>query len=153
MAVVSLAACTGSQEDAGAGAAPTTPVGVYGEPGNPVLPEPTFVATDAPVTLSPTTDGDIFVTYSEWNAQSAAVEVGSYLPNVSESDGICTLTLTKAARSVQTSRPATPDVGSTACGSLTVPGDQLSAGTWTAVVTYESSSSRGTSDPVEVEVP
>jgi hypothetical protein len=154
MAAIGLAACTtGSQEDVGASAASATPVGVYGDPANPVRPEPTFVATDAPVTLAPTTDGDVFVTYSEWNAQSGAVEVGGYLGNVSESDGTCNLTLTRGATSVETSGSATADASSTACGILTVPGDQLSAGTWTAVVTYESSSSRGASAPVEVEVP
>jgi hypothetical protein len=154
LTALSLAACTAESEaEAEASAATPTQSAVYGDPDIPVLPEPTFVATDPPVTLAPTTAGSLFVTYSGWNEDSGAVEVGSYLPDASESDGTCTLTLTKGATSVDVSGSATPDVTSTACGDLTVPGDQLSPGDWTAVVTYESSTSRGASDPVEVEVP
>jgi hypothetical protein len=155
LTLLGLTACTpgsSSGEDVSA-AATASPTGVYGDPDNPVLPEPTFVATDAPVSVAATTSGSIFVTYSGWNAQSSAVEVGSYLANVNESDGTCTLTLTKGGISVTTSGPGTPNVTSTSCGGMTVPGTEVSSGSWTAVVTYESSTSTGTSEPVQVEVP
>jgi hypothetical protein len=104
-----------------------------------------------PGAVAPTT-ADVTTTYAGWNDLSDAVEVGAYAAVV-EADGICTLTLSGPGgeRSVQAA--ATPDVSTTACGALALPGDQLSSGTWQAVVTYGSPRSAGTSAPVEIEVP
>ena len=49
--------------------------------------------------------------------------------------------------------PASPDASSTSCGGLSIPGSDLGPGVWSAVVSYESGSSRASSDPVEVEIP
>jgi hypothetical protein len=36
---------------------------------------------------------------------------------------------------------------------MAVPGDELASGTWSAVVSYESETTSGQSDPAEVVVP
>lgn len=154
LTVTALAACTSSDDEvAREGGAQATEPGVYGAPVDPSVPDPVDVATDAPVTPAPTMDGSLFVTHSGWNTDAEAVEVGSYFPQVVETDGTCTLTLTRGTASVTASSPANRGAGSTSCGNLSVPGAELASGTWTAVVTYSSSSSRAASEPVEVDVP
>ena len=143
------AASSAAAVSAAAEAAP----GTYGQPVDPSLPEPSAVATDAPVTVAPSTEGRIFLTYSEWNAGTDAIEVGGYLDGVVESDGTCTLTATKDGASVQSTAPGISDASSTSCAGLSLPGDQLSSGAWSVVLSYESGASRGSSDPIEVEVP
>ena len=114
---------------------------------------PTEVVTDAPVSTGPTKDGVVFLTGAEWDADEQGVVVRGYLEDVVEDDGVCTLTLTAGGTTRTAERNGTSNVTSTSCGALTVPGAELSPGAWTAVVTYRSSTSRGTSDPVEVAVP
>jgi hypothetical protein len=161
LTVATTAACSSADpaEQAAAGtsaalssAAQAAP-GTYGEPVNPSLPNPTEVATDAPVTVAPSTASRISIVYSEWNATSRAVEIGGFLGGVVESDGTCTVTLTQGSTSVDASLPGTPDATSTSCAGLAVPGTELAPGPWTAVLTYESSTSRGESRTVEVQVP
>ena len=127
--------------------------GEYGAPVDPSAPNPTGVATDVPATNSARPDASIFITYSGWDAGNRVVEVDGYVQQVVEDGGTCTLTLTKGGASATASRPATADVSSTSCGALTVPADQLSSGTWSAVVSYASSTSQGSSAPLDVQVP
>jgi hypothetical protein len=160
VAVTATASCSSSPAEQAAAsssaalssAAEAAP-GTYGQPVDPSLPEPPSVASDAPVTVAPTAEDDVFLTYSEWNATTGAIEVGGYLDGVVESDGTCTLTGTKDGTSAQSTAPGISDATSTSCAGLSLPGDQLSPGTWSVMVTYESGTSRGTSAPVEVEVP
>jgi hypothetical protein len=114
---------------------------------------PTQVVTDAPITVGPATDASIFLTRSEWDADAAAVYVSGYLEGVVEDDGTCTLTLTKDGQSVSATKPGTSNVTNTSCGQLTIAGSELSTGAWTATVSYSSSASSGSSEPVQVEVP
>jgi hypothetical protein len=152
-AAVGLTACTASEGDSQDEAAADASQGVYGTPADPDRPEPTDVATDPPVTLAPTADGTIQITYAGWNAEASTVEVAGFLPGAVESDGTCTLTLTNAGSSVAATVAGSPDASSTSCGGLVVPGASISPGTWTAVVSYQSSTSRGTSEPTRVVVP
>ena len=94
----------------------------------------------------------VLITWSGWDPTLGGVEVGGYADLV-ESGGTCTLMLAKGAATASASRAASADVSSTSCGALTVPGAELSPGTWEAVLTYESPCAAGTSEPVEVEVP
>lgn len=130
--------------------------GTYGAPVDPSLPNPTGVASDTPAPSAPSATADaaaVIVTYSGWVDTPAGVEVGAYLAGVAESGGTCTLTLTGSAGSATAEVTAEPDAASTSCPALAVPGSELSSGTWTAVVTYESPSTSGTSTPVPVVVP
>jgi hypothetical protein len=143
------AASTSAALSSAAQAAP----GSYGEPVDPSLPNPTDVATDAPVSVAPTEASRISLVYSGWNASTGAVEVDAFLGDVVESGGTCTLTLTQGSATATASLPAEPDATSTSCAGLGVAGPELATGTWTAVVTYESATSRGESPTVEVQVP
>ncbi|WP_222194132.1 hypothetical protein [Modestobacter italicus] len=133
-------------------AAATAAPGEYGSPVDPSLPAPTDVATDAPL-VGTVAEGTVVVSSALWNGATAAVEVDGLVPDVIESSGTCTLTLSGDGTSVTTERPGTPDATSTACASLSIPGADLSPGTWTAVLSYESPVSTAASSPVEVEIP
>jgi hypothetical protein len=161
-----------ARDEADAGASPS-PSGTSDAPTRTPEPTPTALATTAPADpdpapaepAEPTQPGtdpvapapgiatvDVVTTYAGWNATSGAVEVGAYAAAV-EAGATCTLTLTQGGASVTAEGPATPDVSTTACGDLAVTRDSLAAGTWQAVVRYESVTSSGVSAPVTVEVP
>src|SRR3954449_4709954 len=148
-----VAAASSSSAAAALSAAAEAAPGTYGSPANPSLPNPTDVATDAPVP-SPTADSaPVVITYSGWTNASVGVEVGAYVSGIAESGGSCTLTLTFGSRSASSRVAGEPDVSSTSCPNMAVAADELSAGTWSAVVSYESASTSGESDPVQVVVP
>jgi hypothetical protein len=123
---------------------------------DPTAPDPTDVATDPPVTLPPAApDGGlpIVLSYAGWNTTTGQVEVDGYLPGIVEDDGTCTLTLTDGSTSVESTVPGSADASTTSCGGAAVPGERLHPGTWTAVLTYASDTSHGTSGPTDVTVP
>lgn len=158
--VALLAACSSSTDEASSGSPlSTASPGTYGTPLDPTAPDPTDVATDPAPSAAPTpTDGargeaTVQITYYGWNPGSSVVEVGGFVPFLVEEGGTCTLTLTQGGASATATREATPNVTSTACGELVVPGDQLAPGTWSAVLGYESERSTGTTEAVEVQVP
>jgi hypothetical protein len=109
------------------------------------------IATDEPVVVSGTVV-PVVVTFSGWNAVSEEVQVGGYVPGVVEDGGTCTLTLTQGDRSVAAEADATADAATTACGAVTVRGTELSDGTWSAVLSYESADRAGAADAVDIEV-
>jgi hypothetical protein len=91
-------------------------------------------------------------TFAEWNAISGAVEVGGYA-TVVEPGGTCTLRLMRGGRVVIRTRIGSPDATTVACGTLSVPRSELTAGVWTAVLSYTSSKSTGEAAAVPVKVP
>lgn len=92
------------------------------------------------------------VTFAGWQEAAATVEVGGYA-DVIESDGRCVLALTQAGTTVTREVAALPDATTTSCGTLSVPGTDLAPGTWTATLSYESTTATGTSEPLTIEVP
>ncbi|MCZ2838574.1 hypothetical protein [Modestobacter sp. VKM Ac-2985] len=160
--MTALVGCTSASDDVAAGtsaprsgtdAAATTAPGTYGVPVDPALPDPTDVATDAPVTTPPSDAVRVVVTYSGWTDTSAAVEFGAYVAGVVEAGGTCTLTLTAGSSSASATVEAQPDASSTSCPMMSIAGTELSSGTWQAAVEYESSGTSGQSKPVSVTVP
>lgn len=146
-------------------AAPTTEAPADSEPvptlepertgGVPVPTAPSSeVATDTP---APTEDAGAEVapqlTYYGWDAAAGGVEAGGIVMDIVESGGTCTLTLTKGSTAVDVSTEAVDNVTSTSCPAMTVAGDRLESGTWLATLSYESGTSQGTGDAVEVQVP
>ena len=149
----------GETTTAGSGASPVaageTPDAAFPEGSVPQdeLPTTDEIATDEPAPAPPADDVPVLITYAGWDPSSSAVEVSGIVDRVVDAGGTCTVTLTSGGRSVTASGPATPDVTTTACGSVYVPGAELSGGTWSAVLNFSSDASEGTSDAVEVEVP
>jgi hypothetical protein len=95
----------------------------------------------------------VVTTFHDWNATTGQVMVGGYVEGVIEDGGTCTLTLTSGSSSATGSTRAHADATTTACGAVTVPGSQLAAGTWNAVLSYRSPEHSGTAAPVTVQVP
>lgn len=176
VAAAGLAGCTlfgstsGSAQRGTPSATPTSKPGVPSEPAFYDRPEPSAVATDprpgttsAPVTgtgsgsATATRTADpavpVLITYSGYIAGEKAVQVGGNITGVIESDGTCTLTLTRQGRTVSASTPAQPDATTTDCTGLSVAGSELAPGAWQAVLTYRSKAHTGSSAPVKVDVP
>jgi len=153
--LLSLSACSSGDETEEAAATPleSAAPGVYGTPLDASQPDPTDVATDAPVSTAPSADAPVEITYYGWNDATGVVELAGFVVGVVEEGGTCTLTLTKGGTSATTTAQGTANVGTTSCGEQVVPGGELSSGTWRAVLSYESGTSQGTSEPVEVQVP
>jgi len=110
------------------------------------------VATDEPVVASGSSV-DVSVSFAGWDPTRSEVQVDGFIAGISEEGGTCTLSLTKDGRTVTGSAPGVADARMTACGGLVVPGDQVSGGTWQAVLSYRSAGHSGTSESRDVEVP
>ena len=73
--------------------------------------------------------------------------------NVFEDGGTCTLVLTKGSLRVTASSVGITDVNKTTCPPVFISSDKLEAGSWNAVLEYNSSSSKGASSPRTINVP
>jgi hypothetical protein len=109
------------------------------------------VATDAPVVVSGR-EVPVTITYFGWDADADEVQLAGFVGGVVEDDGVCTLTLTKGADTVTGRRNGLADASTTSCGEVVVPGNELAAGTWKAVLSYSSAGHAGASEAVDVEV-
>jgi hypothetical protein len=156
----------GTQDEPNGTAAPATtteaaPVGselglddVNPEPTESLGPDPyegEVVATDDPV-VATGREVQVTVTFAGWNADAGEVQVGGYVAGVVEDGGVCTLTLTNGGETVTGRTEAVADASTTACGAVTVPGDDVADGTWSARLAYESAAHVGTSEAWDVEV-
>jgi flagellar basal body-associated protein FliL len=111
-------------------------------------PQPSTTPTSSPSTKKEAT---IVVTYAGQNG--SVIEVGSYINNVYEDGGICTLTLTKDGSTITKQAMGVKDVSKTICPSFSVNRSEFnSAGIWQAVVSYESVHSSGKTSAQEVAV-
>lgn len=98
-------------------------------------------------------DGDatVQVSYADWTG--SGVEVNAVVLDRVEDGGTCTVTLTRDGETREASAAAFADVTTTICEPLTLAGADLAAGTWRAVVSYDSDRASGTAEAVEVTVP
>ena len=141
---------TGAQDSGAAAGSPVTmPDPTVQEP---VVPPADEVAVD-PVVEATGGSVDVTVTYADWEDSTDAVEVSGFVSGVVEPGGTCRLTLTRGQRTAVVETPGEPDASTTVCGTLSVPGSELSEGTWEAVLSYESATSSGASAPADVTVP
>ena len=152
--VLLLAACssgvaTGDPAPAGNSSPEGTAAGGGAVTASPEVPDDAVAVSDAPG--SPATH--VAVGFAGWDAATASVQVGGYVSPVVEQGGVCTVSLRKGDRTVETSAAAVPDASTTVCGGLSVRGPDLSAGTWTVVLRYDSPTASGSSEPTSVEVP
>jgi hypothetical protein len=163
--LIGLAACSGGsagqQEQAATGAvassdaaspspgAPASAAATASSPAGGTVPDPDgAVATDA---ARPTTT-DVVLSYLVWDGAAGAVLAGGYVSPVVEDGGTCTLELSRDGESASASSAALPDASTTSCGELRIPGAELEPGEWSAVLTYESDTTSGTSEPLDVQV-
>ena len=90
------------------------------------------------------------ITYADQHGDQ--IEVGAYVTGVFEDGGTCTLTLNKGSTKQTVSVTAVKDVSSVDCPVMVIKRSSLEAGTWQTSVTYDSTTSQGTSTPGAVEV-
>jgi hypothetical protein len=95
-----------------------------------------------------TPEGKVLVTpvISYAGQYDNAIEVSAFVPSVFEDGGTCTLTLTQGTSTVTKISAGTKDATTTRCNLFSFPGSQLpNKGVWSAVVSYESNKSKGSS--------
>lgn len=160
MAITACGSSDGPDEDGATPDHSSTPTSPAPEPdvSSPPTPAPSTPApTDAPPAtpdpaapaLNPTT-----VTASFWgfDAATATAQVGGYA-DVVETGGTCTLVLTRGDARASAAGASQPDAASTTCGTLAIPRSELSAGSWTAELSYTSATSTGVAPTFTIEVP
>jgi hypothetical protein len=160
-ALLGLAACTsgpvGTADEAAAGTAAGASSGTAaGTAGAASAPPAVGTVTDdgAPVTTDgPRPDAtDVVLSYVVWDEAAGAVVAGGYVSPVVEDGGTCTLALTRDGESASATADAAADASTTSCGELRVADDELEPGEWSAVLSYESDTASGTSEPLDVQV-
>jgi len=107
---------------------------------------------DGNTTVSPGNVKDVEPQIVYSGQQNNKVEVSSRVPGVFEESGNCTLKLVNGAKSVQQSKKALQNVNEMSCGLIQIDRSKLSAGKWTATVSYESTKAKGVSNPVSIDV-
>jgi hypothetical protein len=168
VAAIPVAAVVGknaiSSSDTQAAADETTPsVTAETSPETSTAPTPD---ADASTTAAPTPTGTApsaavdttkavhpALVYADWDAAARQVEASGFVGDLVEAGGVCTLTLTNGSAQVQATVTSQLDASTTNCGPIVVPGAQLAAGVWQAVLTYRSETSHGTAEALTVSVP
>lgn len=96
-------------------------------------------------------DVGVLISNAGWDA-TTGVTVRGYADTV-DATATCTLELSIAGTTRTVTSEALESPSTMSCGELVVGPADLSPGTWTAVLSYESATAWGTSDPVVVIVP
>ncbi len=95
---------------------------------------------------------ELVVTFWQWDDAAAVVDVSGYVSGTVESDGHCTLTMTRRGTVLTGSSQAYPDAATTSCSSVRVAVPPGSSGDWSAVLAFESPSTSAASAPFTVTV-
>lgn len=90
------------------------------------------------------------ITYAE--QYDKQVEVGSYINGIFEDGGTCTLTLSNASKKLTANVSGVRGSNNVNCPVLSIPTSSLYSGTWSATVTYVSSTSEGVSTTRNITV-
>lgn len=109
------------------------------------------LVTEQPVVVTARV-APVTITFFGWDQAKQVAQAGGYVTGVIESGGTCTLTLSKGGQTATGTTTAHADATTTTCGAVTIPGSQLTAGTWQAVLSYRSDRHTGKADPVAIEV-
>ncbi len=80
------------------------------------------------------------------------VEITAYVPDIYEDGGTCTLEFTKDSSTITKTTTGKKDVNRTSCSRFVIPKNELTAGTWSASVSYASASGSGASSSQTIEV-
>jgi hypothetical protein len=92
------------------------------------------------------------VDITTWNSKINNFTLNGFVQGVIERGGTCTLTMKSGASTVTESRSATANATNTTCGEISVPASKLHVGSWTAVLSYSSPTSKGASSSQAIEV-
>lgn len=93
------------------------------------------------------------IAYAGFDDQEGVVDIRAFTPDVIESDGTCTATLTLNGQTVTASSKAFIDSTSSQCEPILIPLSEFPvSGQWQLIVDYASAKSKGTSATMTVEV-
>lgn len=89
------------------------------------------------------------------DADGQTVSVAGFVQGVIQSGGVCTFTLSprNGGAAVTVTSTGSANVTTTTCGTQQIAIGRFTSGAWTATLSYQSSQTRVTSQPVEVEIP
>lgn len=147
---LATAGCTTAPSEPPASSAPSSVMTTVPTVTPSATPEPT-PTTSAPVPTTRAQTVTPLVTYSGFDTLSRVVEVSSFVPELAESNGTCTLSI-EGSDGWSTEGPAIADAHSMQCGSLFIEIPNGVSGTLTAYVEYESGTNYGRSSPVTISV-
>ncbi|SHG86796.1 hypothetical protein [Geodermatophilus nigrescens] len=159
-AVCALPACSSQEGTDEAGASSSATSAAAESPSAPD--EETAEVTDAPaeeeagepvVTDAPVEDTSVAISNAYWDPAEAALFAYGFVSPVVEDGGTCTLLVSRDGATVRATVDGMADATTTVCDRLVLPGEELSPGTWSVVLQYESGSASGESAPYDVEVP
>ena len=103
-------------------------------------------------TSSERTKVSVEISYAD-KLDESQLDIRAFTPSVIEGTGTCTATLTRGADTVTSSSNGFVDASSTICEPIRIPLSKFqSSGTWNLVVAYDSPTSVGTSNKVEVDI-
>lgn len=136
----------------------TSPQAVDESPVKPI-PTPAPITPDPGQDENPTVEeqplggpADVVVTFGLYDPSSSTLTVAGYVGNAVEDGGICTLTLTRGTEVVSATATGMADARTTSCGAISIDRSSLSAGTWSAVLRYASTTTSGESGAMTIEV-
>ena len=104
-------------------------------------------------TTEPTGTVSVGISYAQYDDQEGVIDIRAFVPDAIEGDGTCTATLTKNGEVVTRASKAFIDSSTSQCEPIQLALEDFPEGvTRDLVVSYSSSTSKGTSDTVKVEV-
>lgn len=97
-------------------------------------------------------NGNVTPIITSWGQANGKVEVAARVPGILEEGGLCTLTLKRGDVTRTGSSNAMANVSEVSCGFIAIPRSSLTAGEWSATVTYSSPKNSGTSEAKKIAV-
>lgn len=103
-------------------------------------------------TTTSSANGNVTPVITSWGQSNGKVEVAARVPGILEEGGLCTLTLKRNNEAQTGTSNAIANVSEVSCGFIAIARSSLTAGEWSATVTYYSSKASGTSEAKSVVV-
>lgn len=101
---------------------------------------------------APPENGKVTPIITSWGQANEKVEVAARVPGVLEEGGTCTLTLKKDGVTRSATSQGIANVSEVSCGFIAIPRSSLTAGEWSATVSYSSPKANGVSEAKTITV-
>lgn len=111
------------------------------------------VTAEPTETVAPGPTVEAVIVVANIDVDGAHATASGYISGVIEDGGACTFVFTGEAGEVSASSSGAADRATTSCGSVSIPIEQLSKGTWSVQLEYESERAQVVSEESIVEVP
>lgn len=110
------------------------------------------IGDEAKDTQAPPSANNAVVVISFAGQYESSIEVSSFVQNIFEEGGECTLLLEKNELEIKKTRVGQVDAKNTVCPTFYIPVSELESGEYTASVSYKSSDYSGTSEKTKLRV-